>query len=129
MRVITVAGNEFDMILWRAIASQGASGESDLEVAVRVLAKVKAVSLENPLTDEEKAQGQVPNRKLIDEESEFIFEEDEYGLVKEKLIAFIPNVALALADVLHGLLAKFKNAEKQPAAVISEDRKIGPVDG
>ena len=129
MRVITVAADEFDMILWRAIASQTAKTEDELEIALRVIGKVKDVSLENPLSTEEKAQGQVPNRKLIDEETEFIFEEDEYKLIKDKLIAFLPSVALAIADVFSGLLEKIKETKKQPAAVISEDKKVDQDDG
>lgn len=129
MRVITVTGKEFDIIFWRALASQSVKNESELEVALRVLKKVKDVSLENPLNADEKAQGMVPGRKLIDEESEFIFKEDEYRLAKEKLMTFLPSVALAVADVFRELLTKFEEAEKQPAAVIDEGLKVESSDG
>ncbi len=112
MRTIRVNEMEFDKIFWGSFAATGAKNESELEIALRVLKKLKGVSLDKPLSKDEVAQGMIPNRKLIDEEAEFIFEEDEYGLVKDKLVVHLPNISLILADVFYGLLTRFKEAEK-----------------
>ena len=124
MRVIRVSRQEFDLIIWKAFGNVGAKSEAELETATRTVKKLKDASSEVPLTSEERAQGfQVPGRSLSEEEIEFTFEEDEYNLVKNKLVEFLPNVALVLADVFHDLLVRFKDAESQEAQVvgISED--------
>ena len=110
MKKFNVSRNEFNRLLWNGFVSGAAKSESELDVALRVVRKLKTLSIENTLTKEESEAGIIPGRKLDGPDADVVLEEDEYNAVRDRLIAFIPNVQFVLIEDFHALLTKVKLA-------------------
>ena len=120
MRDIEVSKLEFDEFLFPFITNSQAESDKEREVAIRVLRILgdSEYTVEETIRDEVREQAAKldkhiwAGRKLAEDEHTFSFEEDEYNLVKKRLIDAIPNVnIIALAD-FGPLVDKFKEAEK-----------------
>ena len=106
MRAITVKRDQFNDFLFPAIARSAAKDEQELEVAVRVLKKVKdpdktyEEDIPKPQLEMAQSSGQkiYPFRKLAPPDHKFIFEEDEHKLIVDRLREFLKTVSLIAAE-------------------------------
>lgn len=121
MRKLEVRADEFKRFFWGSYVTGQAKSEGDLEIALRVIKKLKYISLENPMTDEERDKGIIPGRQMIDESATLVFEEDEYKSVKDRCVAFVTQVNYILAEEYTDFLNRLKGCEKYEAT--SEEEK------
>lgn len=121
MRTFDISKYEFDDLFFPAISSQGSDNEDELEVAMRVIRKLrhgdytKLEQLSKERLDEAARFGRklVPQRFLISDSTTFTFEEDEYNLIVKRLTRAIPTFSNAVAPELFDLLERVKKAPKE----------------
>lgn len=120
MRDIEVSKLEFDEFLFPFVTNSQAENDKEREVAIRVLRILRNpdYTVEETVRDEVRERATKLDkhiwvgRRLSDDEHTFTFEEDEYQLVKKRLIDAIPNVNIIALDDFGPLVDKFKEAEK-----------------
>lgn len=107
MRSMTISAVEFENYIFPGFASQGAKTEDELEVRLRVLRKLKASSspLPGPTTD---GQGQrvFTGRTMDNDEAYFEFEEDEFKVLRESLVASLPMWSLLAQEEVSDILER-----------------------
>jgi hypothetical protein len=120
MRDITVSKLEFDEFLYPFVTNSNAENDKERECAIRVLRLLKDddYTVEETVSDERRAaftkidKHMWVGRKLADDEHTFSLEEDEYNLIKKRLIDAIPDVHIIALDDFGPLVDRFKDAEK-----------------
>lgn len=104
MRAIPVSKKLFDRVFWTAMNLIPSEDVHELEVAIRILKKLKEVSSHSP-SDEK-------DRVLDAPEHRFLFKEDERNVVEKKLLKSVPRFAGYVAEEVYELLQLVKGAEQ-----------------
>ena len=120
MRDITVTKLEFDEFLFPFVTNSTAESDKEREIAIRVLKILRnpEYTVEETVRDELREQAAKldkhlwAGRRLANDEHKFSFEEDEYQLVKKRLIDAVPNVNIIALEDYGPLIDRFKDAEK-----------------
>jgi hypothetical protein len=125
MRTVDITKDEFDNFLYSAIAADSAKDENELEVAVRLMRKIKAVSVELDFTKAEKeriAEGERlrKSRGLVGAYACLELEEDEWKMVCDRLKNYTKFVSTAVADEYADLVQKIKTAETIRPTIVKE---------
>lgn len=108
MKSVKISPWDFNSFLWFAVAGSSAKDEVELEVALRLIRKLKAISKE---VEEDSAPGTIRGRVFAgDSPVEVVFEEDEWALLRDRVISVIPKVSLAAAEEFSEFLNRVKSA-------------------
>lgn len=111
MRQIGFSSRQFELFIWGSIARQPLK-DVDLETYVRLMRKVKAISLEKPLSPEEEMQGRIADRRLVEDEDCLLLEEDEWKLLKSRITSFQNMVAGVVVEDFYELKTRLSNAQE-----------------
>lgn len=121
MRAVHLNKEQFDNFLYPAIARSSAKDEQEMEVAVRVLKKLKdpSVTYEEELhhhdveVAKQKGQKLYPFRKLDPPEHTFYLEEEEHRLITDRLKEFLKTISLIAAEEFLDFFLNFKDAPQE----------------
>ena len=119
MRKLTLTAFQFDNFVYPPLGQGNAKGDASWETALRVMKVLKDPELTRPRdldADELKAQKEgkpvYAFHKLLDSEAEFMFEEDEWRFVRDKVKENRDNVSLMAAQDYEETLVLLNDAEK-----------------
>lgn len=125
--MLSVTKREFDDFLFPAFAIGSSKDEGDLEIAFRVRRRFRVIAKPEVMDPErvreiiKMGNTPVPSLKLEATEEELFLEEDEYRLIKDRVIAYIPRVSNAIADELYEFVQKVKDAP-EPTKQLKEEK-------
>lgn len=131
MRTIKLRKPQFDDLLYPACMTGPVENFDQLEVAMRLMAKLqdpalteKEVISEDLLREYAKArQKPVPQQQLREQEATFTFEEDEFKLLVSKVKEHIHRVNMVAAPDLYKLIKQLEAAEINSHGVNSDAEK------
>ena len=119
MRKLTLTAHQFNSFVYPNVAHDNAKGDGDWETALRVIQHLKdpEKTKEAAMTaDEVKAKQEgrpvYPNYRLLDDEAEFLFQDDEWRMVRDKVKAGRDTCLITAAVDFEELLQVIENAEK-----------------
>mgnify|MGYP003145374103 CR=1 FL=1 len=129
MRDIRVSKLEFNEFIFPFVTNSQAESDAEREVAIRVLRILRDpdITVEETVSDAVREQAAKldkhiwAGRKLLDDSHTFTFEEDEYQVVKKRLIDAIPSVNIIALEHFSPLIDKFKDAEKYVVKVEKDE--------
>ena len=119
MRKVKFTAFQFNNFVYPYVAHASAKGEGDWETALRVIKILKdptktKVSPMSPAEVKAKEEGQpvYPNHRLLDSEAEFLVQDDEYRMIRDKVKARRDDVLITAAEDFEILLQVLNDAEE-----------------
>lgn len=134
MRKFTISKDDFDRFLYPSVVHGGSQNEAELLIAIRLIKKLQdneltEIEIIDPLLIEEARRSRqqlIPNRLLRVREATFFVEEDEYELLKKRMLDGIPRYSNSVAIELYDLISYLKSVPEIKMAQPIETREPGP---
>ena len=130
MKQVTITKHLFDTFAFPQIAQANAKTDGEWETALRLIKKFKdpALTRETPLNKMElraKDDGQKVAQfyELLEDQVTFVFQDDEFHLMKDRITGNKTNISILLAEDFQELLQAIEDAEdvKEPEPVGAEE--------
>lgn len=119
MRKIRFTSLQFNNFVYPNVAHNNAKGDGEWETALRLVKILKdpAKTKEMPLSKgeieaQEMGRAAYPNHCLLDDEAEFLVQDDEWRMIRDKVKAGRDTVLITASEDFEATLQAIEDAEK-----------------